>query len=305
MEEQTTSTPHDAIFKHFMAHVDTARDFLDIYLPPALRDLCDLSTLKLEATSMVEKNLRSRISDILYSVKTRRGTGYIYTLIEHQSSPEKHMAFRMLRYSLDVMQRHLDANNKTLPIVIPLLFYHGEVTPYPYSLRWLDGFSDPELAKRLYCRPFPLVDITVVPDSEIMQHRRIATLELLQKHIRLRDLSGQIAPLAALLTMGYTSKDRLIAILNYMLHTGTAENPEKLLHELSQRTSHHEGTLMTIAEYLEQKGWARGTEEGQQKGRGEEARRIALAMLKNGLDPTLITEITGVAETELAEAAIH
>lgn len=305
MEEQTTSTPHDAIFKHFMAHVDTARDFLDIYLPPALRDLCDLSTLKLEATSMVEKNLRSRISDILYSVKTRRGTGYIYTLIEHQSSPEKHMAFRMLRYSLDVMQRHLDANNKTLPIVIPLLFYHGEVTPYPYSLRWLDGFSEPELAKRLYCRPFPLVDITVVPDSEIMQHRRIATLELLQKHIRLRDLSGQIAPLAALLTMGYTSKDRLIAILNYMLHTGTAENPEKLLHELSQRTSHHEGTLMTIAEYLEQKGWARGIEEGQQKGRGEEARRIALAMLKNGLDPTLITEITGVAETELAEAAIH
>lgn len=30
MEEQSTSTPHDAIFKHFMAHVDTARDFLDI-----------------------------------------------------------------------------------------------------------------------------------------------------------------------------------------------------------------------------------------------------------------------------------
>ena len=94
MEEQSTSTPHDAIFKHFMAHVDTARDFLDIYLPAPLRAICDLSSLKLEATSMVEKNLRSRISDILYSVKTQAGDGYIYTLIEHQSRPEKHMAFR-------------------------------------------------------------------------------------------------------------------------------------------------------------------------------------------------------------------
>ncbi len=149
------------------------------------------------------------------------------------------------------------------------------------------------------------MDITVVPDSEIMQHRRVATLELLQKHIRLRDLSEQIAPLAALLTMGYTSKDRLVAILNYMLHTGTAENPEKLLQELSQRTSHHEGTLMTIAEYLEQKGWTRGVEEGQQKGRSEEARRIALAMLRNGMEPVLVKEITGVSDTELSGTSTH
>ncbi len=305
MEEQTTSTPHDAIFKHFMAHVDTARDFLDIYLPAPLRAICDLSSLKLEATSMVEKNLRSRICDILYSVKTQAGDGYIYTLIEHQSRPEKHMAFRMLRYSLDVMQRHLDAKNKQLPIVIPLLFYHGEATPYPYSLRWFDEFSDPDLAKRLYSQPFPLVDITVIPDSEIMRHRRIATLELLQKHIRLRDLSEQTAPLAALLTMGYTDKDRLLAILNYMLHTGTAENPEKLIQELSQRTSHHEGTLMTIAEYLEQKGWTRGVEEGQQKGRSEEARRIALAMLDEGFNVQQASKLTGVAETELVSASTH
>lgn len=42
-------------------------------------------------------------------------------------------------------------------------------------------FVCPALAKRLYSQPFPLVDITVIPDDEIMQHRRIAVLELLQK----------------------------------------------------------------------------------------------------------------------------
>lgn len=32
------------------------------------------------------------------------------------------MAFRLMRYAIAVMQRHLDAGHKKLPLVIPLLF---------------------------------------------------------------------------------------------------------------------------------------------------------------------------------------
>jgi predicted transposase YdaD len=35
------------------------------------------------------------------------------------------MAFRLLRYALAAMQRHLDAGHKELPLVIPMLFYHA------------------------------------------------------------------------------------------------------------------------------------------------------------------------------------
>lgn len=48
MTISTTSTPHDAVFKSFLRHPDTARDFIDIHLPAPLRKLCDLTTLKLE-----------------------------------------------------------------------------------------------------------------------------------------------------------------------------------------------------------------------------------------------------------------
>lgn len=47
-------------------------------------------------------------------------------------------------------------------------------------MRWLDGFSQPEIAEKLYSQPFPLVDVTTIPDSELLQHRRVAMLELLQ-----------------------------------------------------------------------------------------------------------------------------
>ncbi|WP_285277479.1 Rpn family recombination-promoting nuclease/putative transposase, partial [Escherichia coli] len=109
----------------FLYHPDTARDFLDIYLPSTLRELCDLQTLKLESGSFIEDSLRASYSDVLWSLKTKEGDGYIYVVIEHQSSPDAHMAFRLMRYAMAAMQRHLDDGHKTLPLVIPMLFYHG------------------------------------------------------------------------------------------------------------------------------------------------------------------------------------
>ncbi len=136
---------------------------------------------------------------MLYSVQTKAGKGYIYTLVEHQSRPEKLMAFRLMRYAVAAMQRHLEqGNDTTLPIVIPLLFYHGTTSPYLYSTQWLDCFCDPKLAATVYQQAFPLVDITTIPDEEILTHRRVALLQLVQKHIRTRDMLELAVELANL-----------------------------------------------------------------------------------------------------------
>lgn len=106
---------------------------MEIHLPTELRAVCDLSTLKLESGSFVEDDLRQYFSDVLYSLKTTAADGYIYVLVEHQSTPDKHMAFRLRHYSVAAMQRHLEAGYKKLPLVIPVLFYTGKRSPYPYS----------------------------------------------------------------------------------------------------------------------------------------------------------------------------
>ncbi len=98
------------------------------------------------------------------------------------------MAFRLLRYAVAAMQRHLEAGHKKLPWSSRCCFYAGKRSPYPYSLRWLDGFDAPELAAQL-SRAFPLADVTVMVDDEIMGHRRMAALTLLMKHIRQRDMT--------------------------------------------------------------------------------------------------------------------
>lgn len=132
-KKKNTPTPHDATFRQFLTQPEVARDFMEIHLPAELRDICDLSTLKLESGSFVEDDLRQYFSDVLYSLKTTAGEGYVHVLIEHQSSPDKHMAFRLVRYAVAAMQRHLEAGHKKLPLVIPVLFYTGKRSPYPYS----------------------------------------------------------------------------------------------------------------------------------------------------------------------------
>lgn len=226
------------------------------------------------------------------------------------------MAFRLMRYAIAVMQRHLDAGHKKLPLVIPLLFYHGAASPYPYSLCWLDEFDDPESARQLYSTAFPLIDITVMPDVEIMQHRRMALLELIQKHIRKRDLMGLVEKLAILLVKGHANDNQLKALFNYLMQAGDTVHFGEFIHEIAERLPQHKDKLMTIAERLRQEGHLNGLQEGHKKGlqeglqeglqtglqqgKREEALRIASTMQADGIDPQTIFRITGLTAEDLA-----
>ena len=283
------ASPHDAVFKTFLSRVETARDFMMLHLPPELIKLCRLETLRLESGSFIEDDLRPYYNDILYSLQTTTGRGYIHVLIEHQSSPDKHMAFRLMRYAIAAMQRHLDAGHKTLPLVIPLLFYQGRRSPYPWSLNWLDDFSEPDAARQLYNHPFPLVDITIIPDEEIMQHRSMAALTLVQKHIRRRDLAQLQDKLAKLIIMGHMSGQQMTVLVNYLAQAGQSRDVQRLLCGLAQRVPQHGEKLMTLAEEMKLIGRRRAMQE------------VAKAMMARGFDRSIIMEITGLSANELQQ----
>lgn len=308
--ETVATMPHDAVFKNFLTHTDTARDFLDIHLPKEIKAICDLSTLTLESGNFVEESLQEQYSDVLYSVSMQGHPGYLHILIEHQSTPSKKIAFRMMRYAIAAMHRHLEAGFQQLPLVVPILFYQGKTSPYPYSMCWMDMFASPKLARRLYSEPFPLVDITTIPDDEIMQHRRVAILELLQKHIRQRDLMKMLEDLVTLLSAEYTTESQLITLVNYMLLRGHTDQPKIFYRELGRRLP-KEKTMGTVAEWLEEQGILKGLEQGIQQGmqqgiqhgmlQGESnaTHRVATRMLKSGMSPEFVAEMTDLTREEI------
>ncbi|MDR0219674.1 MAG: Rpn family recombination-promoting nuclease/putative transposase, partial [Enterobacteriaceae bacterium] len=262
MPNREKNPNHDSLFKYCLTEPEMARDFLSFYLSEEVRVLCDLTTLKLESSSFVDQQLRQLHSDMLYSVETTQGNGYIYCLIEHQSTPEPLMAWRLMYYAMSAMAAHLKKGYSELPLVAPLLFYHGNIRPYPYSNRWLDCFAFSERATNLYSQPFSLIDLSVISDEEIMTHKSIALLEMVQKHIRCRDILEWLPQLIQIINAGHNSVEQRNVILRYILLNGHTLNHPQLVHQLIEQTPENKEMVMTVAEQLRQEGRIEGIEKG-------------------------------------------
>ncbi|ATW34175.1 Rpn family recombination-promoting nuclease/putative transposase [Candidatus Williamhamiltonella defendens] len=306
--------PHDALFKQFLGDIALARNFFEVHLPEDVLSQVCLSSLKRVSGSFVEPTLKQSHSDMVYSFETVTGKdGYLYCLLEHQSTADKMMAFRMKKYSLAVMQQHLDQGYSTLPLVVPVLFYHGETSPYPYSLDWFDCFDDKEAARRLDSEPFTLVDVTVIPEEDILKHGMIAWLELVQKLVRVRDMMD-IAPYLIRLDKRFPLNDDLFkSLLYYLFQEGeTASRP--LFFEALSSTTQREN-VMTIAEELRkegleeglkqgvQQGIQQGIQQGVQQGKEEGLKQATLAIAKklmaDGESPEKIQKYTGLSREDI------
>src|SRR4051794_16944343 len=92
---------HDKIFRKAMENLMVAMEFLDTHLPKDIRRFIDLSTLKIEKESFIERKLKNRASDVLFSVNFNGNPGYIYLLLEHQTKCDHFMALRLFKYMLE------------------------------------------------------------------------------------------------------------------------------------------------------------------------------------------------------------
>ena len=310
MTKNTQQPVHDALFKQFLTHPENARDFFAVHLPANILPLCDLSTLRLEPASFVEHRLRQLHSDVLYSVQTTEGEGYIYCLIEHQSKPDRLMGFRLMHYAMSAIAHHLKKSpaDKTLPLVVPFLFYQGSVCPYPYSMNWLDGFADPALAQQLYTRSFPLVDLSVLSDEEILTHKGIALLELVQKHIRTRDGLMAVLPIIAqIINSQHNTVDQVRSVIEYIAYQGYILDESRFFSQLIALSPEYKTMLTTIAEQLEQKGIEKGIEKGREegievgieKGRTEALIAMTRSLLQQGVDLNIIMQCTGLTREKI------
>ena len=139
--------------------------------------------------------------------------------------------------------------------------------------------------------------------DEIVQHRRVALLELMQKHIRQRDLLGIVEHLTAILLSGYANDRQLKTLFNYLIHSGKALRLGKFIREVAQRVPQHKEKLMTIAERLREVGRRQGKREGRlegvEEGQRAEAWRIAQTMLAEGMALETVLRITGLSEADI------
>ena len=121
--------PHDAFFKTVFSDPKSAGIELAHILGPNLAGLVRLDQLTLESASFVDPSLRHRQSDLLFKTTlTNQKPLLVYILVEHQSTSDRWMPFRLLCYMVNIWQnaRKQEPEQKSLPLILPVVFYQGK-----------------------------------------------------------------------------------------------------------------------------------------------------------------------------------
>jgi predicted transposase/invertase (TIGR01784 family) len=295
------NTPHDALVKKIMENPVTAREFFDECLPIEFREKIDLSTVKVEKESFVEKSLLKQLSDVVLSVKTKNNKkAFIYILLEAQVTPDYWIALRLWKYMLLLCERHME-DKDGFPPICPLVFYHG-TNKYDSPRNLWQLFGDPELARSLLTDDYPLVDLQSMHDDEINYDKHLSMILYMMKHISERDTLKLIEDIfkkchKAILI----DKAQDYVYTKLMIWYTDSKIPEERQAELEQiikkGLSEKEGEkiMRTIAQKYIEEGEARGEARGKEK----KAMEVAKSLLKARLSVDIITASTGLTVEQI------
>ena len=298
--------PHDRLFRKSLSNKEIAKEFLSTYVPLHILAKFNMDTITICKTSFIDPKLQEKLSDIVYSAKLLDGsTGYLYFLLEHQSTADRLIPLRILQYQVAIINQHMEQHpNDKLPIVYSMLYYCGTDKPYPYTLNVLELFNDCVFAEQTLGKPAHLIDVTVMPDEIIMQHKLIGLLELVHKHINDEDLTLIVGQLKQLILNiikhhGFNSRLMLYVKVNlyYIMQFGNINNPDRFIEQLEENITIKEQIMGTLARTFIDEGVEKGIGEGEMK----KAKATALVLLQKGIDHSIITESTGLSEEELAK----
>ncbi len=163
-------TPQDRLFKSLLAHTEVARDFVAVCLPDTLKAQLDIDQLSPEPTTFVDDALDECVCDCLFSVPIANQPSYLYVLFEAQSTPQRDMPIRLMKYLTTIMEWHLKNHPGTkVPIIYPVIFYSGE-RRYRYSTRFLDLFNVSEQMQHTITEAFRLIEIGCISDTIMTKH---------------------------------------------------------------------------------------------------------------------------------------
>ncbi len=300
---------HDNFFKLFYSDIELAKELLKLIFSKKEIGAYDLNKLKIEKDTFEEKR-----ADLIFSLPLKndlKSRIKIFILLEHKSHYDKNLFSQLLDYQVLGRKHSIQQKGYPQPI-IAVLFYHGEEPlKWKKSLQEEDfgeyfskipvesrknmlnyepkiiNTQDPKIRKAYKSKKFKGYSIINLL-SEIWNLKKKPTV------LKINDAYSEFEEILKDLK----EKERRtveLRILEYLrdnteLDTKTWEKVEKLLIEAGVLTQG--GTMQDVLEIVEEKGRWKGQREGLKKGRQE----IILNMLKEKINVSVISKVTGLSE---------
>ena len=280
-------TPHDEFFSFLLSDTENARDFILNTLPDPVVELLDLESLSISRDTFIEPELRTSRSDVLIRTRVRGRPGYVYVLVEHKSRPERYTVLQLLKYMVRIWEKEVKGRTgkslrEPLPVIIPVIFYHG-TRAWRFPVVFGQYFDvSAEIAEYIPDFAAAFMDLARTPDNRILGNIQFRSALQTMKYI-FEGLEGHIEDILRLLRESGIDRrytDFLTAFFRYILKADSKDDEQPLMKAIEKvdLTLGRE-TFMTIAESLIERGKEKGLKEGKEEGLITEKQLVLIRLL--------------------------
>ena len=282
--------PHDKFIKRMLSDLEVGKPLMKSQIPSHIVKRIDWESVSLTNKSFVSQELEQFHSDVIYKCTLDNKQAYIYNLIEHQSTPDELLPFRILGYNVQLMEQHLSEGNKKLPIIINVCIYAGQESPYPYSNDIFDHFELPDLAREKMFKPIDLVDLTVLSQEELLKDEAAGLVKVLLKQGIQRDYLKWIKENKEVIKQLIGGLFGISSVI-YILGTDDVNKAKDLLEAIAESLPDQKEKIMSAALKLQEEARVEAMQ----------ARDLAIAknLLKINLDVKIIQEATGLSQESI------
>lgn len=276
--------PHDALVKFTFSQREHAIGLLKASLPAGAGALIQWSTLALERIDFVDRGLRRRHADLLYSMRARGGAPlYVHALVEQQRDVERLMIFRFNVYMTRIWERLVrdEPKRTSLPPIVPILIHHSErgwsaATAFEDIIE-VSGALRAALVPHIPHFRMKLCDVSPGKESGLASHvltdlGRVVLWALSVAHDDARfeaELEQLVTELNALFAKP-NAIDAVLAVLRYLIATHVKMGGPKVVNLLERAAKKGRKEVhVDVLDELKREGRAEGLAEGLAKGKRE------------------------------------
>ena len=299
-------------------------------IAPDIEVFLDFSRVTYQNRSFISKTLQERESDVLLSVPFREDTDaadtdslLIYILIEHQSTVDKTMGFRLLSYMMQIWESQrkewedekFPENERRLSPILPILFYTGD-RPWRVPVSLMTIMDIPEILERFV----PSFDTLFLRVKETEAERLTQSghplgwlLRVLQKeHSDETEISEVLSDAVShLASVDEDFSPQVSEALRYfvqlIIHRHPLNERDTLVDIIREHIQDHkelEAMAQTTAEFLIEQGKAEGIEQGKAEGRQDAVLKLLEFRFQNVPD-TLSREISNIHNLSLLDTLLE
>ena len=296
---------HDHLFRDIYSRTRYCLDIFRLIFTPPQFALFDWKTLKSEMNTFIDRELRERRTDLLFSVclaGSAQRIGLLF-LLEHKSRHDLEIHRQFLGYQTDIYMHW------NFP-VLPILVYQGEAMEWRLPLDFqgfLQGF-DGEL-KRLFGENvlnfrYKLLNLRKLDIKK--QARGLTSRPILFILQNIWNLDEKVVKELFSLSQKASLKDRKL-FMDRATDYIRQYDPKfswKLLREIEKTVTTKEEYIMPLQSSLDsarEEGLRQGIKQGMQQGMQQRDKEVIGNMLKQRLDISFISKVTGLSKAEIVK----